>query len=235
MNIGKLISIAGAFALISIMSLGCTKAADSGTRSSSGANGSTVVADSDAGPNVVLTVTADALLRETYATVGELNKSSAVDAVAKGRVSATQDIFLEGVAYRLLTVDVAKTFKGTLPERIKVYEDGGYVKLKDMLKEASAHLDASTYTGRQIEEGVVDVVFMGARHSQVGDEVVLYLRKNPNASQGDSYQLVSSVQGRLTLNKKTAKYERPSGPETTEGFQDEIAAAELESGLLEVK
>lgn len=235
MRIARILAPMGVLVLVALAFIAYTNTSQPKTVSSAGSKAPTSAVDSRPKPNVVYTVTADALLREDYATIAELNKSDVVDAVVKGRVTATEDVYAEGIANRVLTVEVGKRFKGSTTATVRVYEDGGYVKLKDMLPDIAAHLDPSAFTDDQIENGVVDVIFMGAPHSEVGDNVILYLKKNPNASQADSYQLVSAMHGRFILNSKSGDYERSAGIEAAPGFQKRIPARELEAALSDAR
>lgn len=235
MKIAKHLALLGILTIAVLAASGCTARADSPSSSSSAGGRPVTAAESSSGRKVVFTVEGDALLRESFSTIGEMSRSDAVRTIVRGKVTATDDVYSEGIANRILTVDVTKKYKGESPATIRVYEDGGYVRLKDMLPDLSARGQTSTFTPQQIEEGIVDVVFMGAEHSQVGDVVVLFLRENPNPSQGDSYQLVSAVQGRLTLNKKNGQYERPSGREAAPGFQGTIGTVDLENELAKAR
>lgn len=180
--------------------------------------------------DVVYELSTDASLKYDYATIDELNKSDVVDAIVKGTVTDTQDSYIEGVAYRVLTVDVQRIFRGETASRITVYEDGGYVRVKDMLPELQGRMDTTSLTPEQVENGVVDVRFLGAPHSQVGDTVLLYLLVNPNKSQGDSYQMVSSVHGRFTLDAGTGEYARPVDADRP-GFENRRQVEALEGEL----
>jgi hypothetical protein len=66
-------------------------------------------------------------------------------------------------------------------------------------------------------KGLVDFRFMGARHSEVGDEVVLFLGKNSNTGTpiDTEYFIVSGVHGRFTLDSKTGQFMRALGNEST--------------------
>lgn len=160
------------------------------------------------GRNILYTVNADAALKQMYPTIDELNNSNAADAIIKGTVSDVQNVYIGGVAYSVLTIDVLKSYKGNPAKTIKVYEDGGYVKIKDMLDELQGHIDVNSLSQEQIENGVVDVRFFNAPHSTPGQQVILYLVKNPNPLQKGSFQIVSSLYGRFTLDKSDGYYKR---------------------------
>lgn len=159
-------------------------------------------------PNVVYTTSAEASLKHDYETVAELNKSDAVQAIVKGTVTATQDTYKDEYARRLLTVDVQKCFKGQTPSTIQVYEDGGLVPVKLLLPELEAKGVAGDLTQEQIDTGTVDVRFLGATHSEVGDKVMLYAYDNLNPGEEGTYLLVSCTHGRFTFNATNGKWER---------------------------
>lgn len=159
-------------------------------------------------PDVLYTTSAVASLKHDYDTIAEFNKSDAVEAIVKGTVTATQDVYQDEYARRLLTVDVQKCFKGQTPSTIQVYEDGGLVPIKLLLPELQAKGVAGDLTQQQIDTGVVDMRFLGAAHSEVGDKVLLYLYSNPNPGEEGTYQLVSCTHGRFTLNGTTGQWER---------------------------
>jgi hypothetical protein len=65
---------------------------------------------------------------------------------------------------------------------------------------------------------VVDFRFMGAEQSAVGDEIVAFLRPDPNLGRSGAYQLVSSVHGLLKLDRKANTYHR-LGDEKRPGYE----------------
>jgi hypothetical protein len=160
--------------------------------------------------DVLYTTSAEASLKHDYDTIAELNKSDAVEAIVEGTVTATQDVYKDEYARRLLTVDVQKCFKGQTKSTIQVYEDGGLVPIKLLLPELQAKGVAGDLTQQQIDSGVVDMRFLGATHSEVGDKVLLYLYSNPNPGEEGTYLLVSCTHGRFTLNGSTGQWERVS-------------------------
>lgn len=182
----------------------------------------------DLAGHVVMTVAEDAVLKQFYSTVDELNKSSYVDAIVEGTVSNVRYEYIDEVTYSILTVQVSQVFKGSVPQTITVWEDGGYVKLKDMLGEFKGHADTSTFTEDQLD-GTVDVRFFDAPHSNVGDEVILYLWKNPNKSEAGSYMMVSSVFGRFILDKQTGNFERPTEASMT--IEWSVPRSKMEASL----
>jgi hypothetical protein len=84
------------------------------------------------------------------------------------------------LAFRVLTVDVTRVIHGQVGKQISVLEDGGvvpYAAVKDYL---GSKVGAPSGPARA--DGYVDFRFMGARHSEVGDDVLLF----PFARGGDA-------------------------------------------------
>lgn len=200
---------------------------------------------------VVISADMSASLKYIYYTTDELIESDRVETIVKGRVLSTKDVFLptDHLALRALRVQIEESYKGQPAAQITVYEDGGVITLKDALADVEGHFDPSTLSNEEIANTVVDYRFEGASHSEVGDQVILFLRANPNPSQRDSYQIVMSVYGRFTLDETTGEYVRPdmshgaAGPETGEAavgaesgesgpdFQTRVASTVLEEKL----
>ena len=157
-------------------------------------------------PKILYTVDTDAALKHMYLTIDEFNESSAVDAIVKGTISDVEYVYISNCAYSILTVDVSTSYKGNNSGVIKVYEDGGLVKLKDMVDSRKDN----SLTADQLNNGVVDVKFFKTPHSKVGQEVMLYLTKNSTPLPTDSYRIISSLYGRFTLDKADGKYKRPA-------------------------
>lgn len=202
---------------------------------SAAANGVTTVSTADnSGGHVVIEVTSDAMLKHYYTSIDELNKATDVDAIVRGVIAVTRDVYESGLAYRVLTVDVTESYKGEPAHEITVYEDGGVVPLKEALPDMAGHYDPASLSEKDVESGLVDFKFMGADHSQVGDKVILYMRKNPNPSQGGSYQLIMSVFSRFKLNEATSMYVRPA-MEGAADFESTMAKDVMETALDKLK
>ncbi|MCM8709459.1 hypothetical protein M2651_00280 [Clostridium sp. SYSU_GA19001] len=159
-------------------------------------------------PNILFTVTADASLKHIYSTVDEFNKSDAVDTIVKGTITNIEYVYVSGLAYSILTINVLQSYKGNCAKTIKVYEDGGYVKVKDKLDELKKHIDVEKLTQEQIDNGVIDIKFFNAPHAKKGQQVILYLTKNIAPLPTDSYRIVSSLYGKFTLDKSDEMYKR---------------------------
>lgn len=154
--------------------------------------------------NILYTINSEASLKRMYSTIDEFNESDAVETIVKGVITNVEYTYQSNLAYTILTLDVQDTYKGESSNVIKVYEDGGYVKLKDM---KDSFKDAS-FTQEQLDKGLVDVRFFNSPHSKVGEEVVLYLTKNSEPLPIDSYRIVSSLYGKFVLDKTDGKYKR---------------------------
>lgn len=185
-------------------------------------------------PNVLYTTSSEASLQHDFDTIAELNKCDFVDAIVKGTVTATKDVYEDDYAMRLLTVDVQKCFKGQTATTIQVYEDGGLVPVKLLLPEMQIHGGGNNLTQEQIDTGVVDVRFLGAPHSEVGDTVLLYLYNNPNAGHEGTYQLVSCTHGRFILNAKSQNWERVAAPGRP-NYQASMGKSALEAELQDLQ
>lgn len=190
--------------------------------------------------DVLFTVNSEVALKHRFSTIDEFNNSNVVDAIVKGRISNIEYVYIGHVAYSILTVDVLKSYKGNTAKTIKVYEDGGYVKIKDMLDDLRAHFDVNSLSTEQIENGVVDVKFFNAPHATVGQQVILYLSQNTDFRR-DSFSITSSLYGKFTLDKTDGKYKRlPLDPKEysatdVANWEASILEAELENKLSKTK
>ena len=161
--------------------------------------------------DIVMVVDGEASLKEDYATIRELAASKNLVAVVRGTVSATRDVYLERFVFRLLTVTVTEGLRGQTESQISVLEEGGVVPYALAAKDIPPK--DSDPAGPRTTEGYLDFRFMGARHSEPGDEVVLFLGLNPN--QGTvietTYNMISSVRGRFTFDTTSNAYIRSLG------------------------
>lgn len=161
--------------------------------------------------DIVMVVEGEASLKEDYATIKELAGSRNVVAVVRGTITRTRDVYLERFGFRILSVDVTEHLRGQTGKQISVLEDGGIVPY------TTAAADMPRKDGdpssRHNPTGFVDFRFMGARHSEAGDEVVLFLGVNPNKGTviETEYNVVSSVRGRFTLDANTKTFVRTQG------------------------
>lgn len=165
----------------------------------------------DDAKDIVMVVDGQASLKEDYATIRELAASKNLVAVVRGTISATKDVYLELFAFRILTVNVTEGLRGQAEAQITVLEEGGVVPYalaaKDIPpKDGDPHPTRST-------EGFIDFRFEGARHSEPGDEVILFLGLNPNRGTviETTYNMISSVHGRFTYDTKTNAFVRSLG------------------------
>lgn len=159
---------------------------------------------------VIATFNTEASLKEFYPDITDMLNSKRLVAVVTGTVIGTSYTYKEYVARTKLKVNVTKTIWGDAPKTIAVWEDGGYVPAK--LVEQEIKEKYPELQGSATDSDVVDMTFEGARHAKVGDEVLLFLTKNPNANATGSYFTVSSVYG--VLLKAGSNYERmtPASP-----------------------
>lgn len=184
--------------------------------------------------DIVMVLDGEASLKEDYATIRDLAGSKNLVAVVRGTVSATRDVYLERFAFRLLTVTVAEGLRGQAESQISVLEEGGVVPY------ALAAKDFPPKDGdpavRRNTEGYLDFRFMGARHSEPGDEVVLFLGLNPNRGTviETTYNMISSVHGRFTFDTKSNAYVRSLGSpdrDLRSGFLKSTGLEELKAQI----
>jgi len=185
------------------------------------------------GREIVMVVDSEAALREDYSSIRELAASTSVVAIVRGVVSATRDVYSDRLAFRILTVDVTQVIRGQVGRQISVLEDGGVVPYAAVKDDLGTKDNAPTAPART--DGYVDFRFMGARHSEAGDDVVLFLGVNPNSGTAidSEYYIVSSVHGRFTLDPTTRAFVR-GGSEANEGLPGFVTSADLETITSEV-
>lgn len=232
----KTIRVAAVAALLVPAAFGCASGADTmdpgATTTSAGTAVSTTLTGS--GGRVVYEADSSAMLKDYYMTIDELSTAGNVDAIVKGKVLSTQDVFEDNCPLRILTVKVQKAYKGDPEDQITVYENGALVPLKEVLPLLEGHYDPASLSQEDIEHGLVDYRFEGAEHSEAGDQVILYLCKNPNPSQAGSYQIVMSVYGRFKLDKGGNKYVRQE-MRGNPSFETERPKEDMEATLDKLK
>lgn len=180
--------------------------------------------------NVLFFFTGDAVLKHLYTTIDEMNESDAVENIIKGIITDIDYIYTDGLASSILTVNVLDSYKGSTTKEIKVYEDGGYVKVKDMIDEFNRKgMDLEKDLSKeQIENGLVDMKIFNAPHSEEDQQVILYLNKNKHNNFIDnSYSIISSVFGKFTLDENTGQYKRLSNTDIP-NFEDSISKEKME-------
>lgn len=180
--------------------------------------------------NIVYTINTEASLKHMYKTIDEFNKSDAVDTIVKGNIVNVEYTYIGGCSYSILTVDVLNSYKGNNVKTIKVYEDGGYVKVKDMIDK----LKGNSLSQEQIDKGVIDIRFFNTPHSQVGQQVILYLTKNSSPLPTDSYRIISSVYGKFVLDSIDGKYKRApldTADSTVSNYEQSILKVNMENKL----
>lgn len=152
----------------------------------------------------------DASLVVLHRTLNEYYKDDRVNAIVEGKISNIEYTTVSDLIYTVVTVDVLREIKGETENKIFVYEDGGFAKFKDVIDVFRGHVDMSKLTAEQIENGLVEDKMFGAPHSETGQQVVLFLVKNPNIGSDPTrtYRVVSSVYGKLILDKQKGAYQR---------------------------
>jgi hypothetical protein len=161
--------------------------------------------------DIVMVVDGEPSLKEDYATIRELAASKNLVAVVHGTISATRDVYLERFAFRILTVNVTEGLHGHAEAQITVLEEGGVVPYALAAKDIPPK-DFDPHTPRSTA-GNIDFRFLGARHSEPGDEVILFLGLNPNRGTviETTYNMISSVHGRFTYDTKSSAFVRSLG------------------------
>ncbi len=161
--------------------------------------------------DIVMVVDGEPSLKEDYATIRELAASKNLVVVVRGMISATRDVYLERFAFRILTVNVTEGLHGQAEAQITVLEEGGVVPSALAAKDIPPK-DFDPHTPRSTA-GNIDFRFMGARHSEPGDEVILFLGRNPNTGTiiETTYNMIKSVHGRFTYDTKSNAYVRSLG------------------------
>lgn len=185
--------------------------------------------------NILITSNSEALYKILHPTIDEYYKDDAVDAIVEGTITDV-DYYAystDNAAKTLLTINVSKSIKGNTTKTIKVYEDGGYIKFKDVIGEFDGHIDVKKLTKEQIENGIVDIKFENAPHSKADQTVVLFLNRNPNVGQTDTFQIVSGPYGKFTLDINDGNFKRIS-LNAKEEASDTDSQSRLKQGNLPV-
>ena len=188
-----------------------------------------------AGRRIVMTVASDPSLKYNFPTISELAASSVTKAVVEGTVTEVEDIYVDGVAYRVLTVDVKESRKMKVGKAVTVYEDGGVVPYAEILPELQAH--SKVKLPPAASDAYVDVRFLGAQHTEVGNEIVAFVQPNPNSRDliPADYQLIGSVQGLLVRDASTGLYlRRGVGEKASAGVERSLSRASLDATLTKV-
>lgn len=178
---------------------------------------------------VVATMNAEATLKDTFVNVDDMVSSKRVDTIVRGKVVAVTYESPDGLASTVLQVAVAETYAGNVGKTITVHEDGGYVKASDII--AESHEKDPTVKIDLDPNGFVDNRFEGADHLVIGDDVILFLMKDPNVGREGDFMEVGSVYGRFKLDK--------SGSHVRGGSDAEMAAtltpAQLKSKVAQLR
>jgi hypothetical protein len=146
------------------------------------------------------------LLKRHFDTVAEMARTPYTTAIIRGVVRGTKDIYVEQVAYRVLTVEVTKSYKQPIVGTVTAYEDSGLVPYELVRPE----LVERGWTGGAVppaEPGdVVDFRFADAPHTEVGDAVVMFVQRNPNSREliPADWQLGSYVRRGISADARPA-------------------------------
>ena len=171
-----------------------------------------------------------------YRNLDELIASDLTELIIQGRVVGYRDVLLyDESAFRVLEVEVQQSFKGKSASKVYVYDEGGIIPLKDALSVVGvgAHINLSALSEQQLVDSVVDFRPQAGEHLKVGDNVVMFLCRNPNKVPEEvSYMSVMSAYGRYTLDPATGQYVRPDfGVLPGGGFETQVSAREMEAKL----
>jgi hypothetical protein len=211
----------GSILLCLVMATGCSSSSSGPTTPVGQASAPTTAEPRD----IVMVVNSEAVLKEDYLTIKELAGSKNIVAIVRGTVTGTRDVYVSQFAYRILSVSVTETLRGQVGEEISVLEDGGVVPYSAVLPDLVYKFGA-TPSGPSNPNGYVDFRIMGSRHSEVGDEVVVFLGKNINSGTpiDTEYFIISGGHGRFTLDTTTGQFVRGVGTDTPAGF---VTSADL--------
>ena len=182
----------------------------------------------------------DAALKEVYNTAAELAKSNSVTAIVKGTVSDVSYVYLEHCPFTIFSLNVEKCYKGTVDDKIIVYEDGGYVPYSELKDDIEEHIEP----GEQVpsDDCAMDMVFMNAEHIKEGDTIIAYLQPTSFPMERGSYQYVSSVFGRyilrdsiyfrtdLDIHDEGGMTNKLPGPSSS-GFETAVQEQDMENSL----
>lgn len=145
-------------------------------------------------------IDSEAAMSRMYYNIDDLGDSEAAEVIVKGTVCNIEYEYLEHCAFTKYTLNVEKCYKGSVPEQICIYEDGGYIPMSELSADISDHIDVED---AEISNYVMDMTFMGAEHVEEGDTIIAYLHSTSEPMESGSYQYVSSVFGRFILKGQT--------------------------------
>lgn len=159
---------------------------------------------------VVATIDSEALLKNNARTLAQLVASPELALVVRGFVQKVDYTREHGLEDTVMTVDVTRVLRGHASNTVVVHEDGGFVLARQLEAENVDKFPGSKPSGRPGD--MVDIQFEGAAHPVVGDDVVLFLSRDPNAGREGQYQEVGSVYGRFVLGKAGRYVRQGSDP-----------------------
>lgn len=185
--------------------------------------------------HIVRAVDSDASLKHDFNTISDMAKSPITEAVLVGTVVKTKDLYIDGLAHRVLDVQVGDSYKKWIGKSVSVYEDGGIVPLETALPDIKDHSDVPLTAG---PNDYIDMRFMGAQHTEAGDRIIAFVRSNPNNKSliPADFQLAASLQALLVQTPNSTEYIRrgidPKDQRTAEtSIPASVVAKQLEMAV----
>ncbi len=105
-----------------------------------------------------------------------------------------------GTTYTLVTLQIDETIRGDVRGSISYMELGGFIKASDL---SAINGPKDGVPSASPDDGWVDVQFLGATHSEIGDEQVVFLRSNSQFG----YEVLQGPYGRYVWNPARALWE----------------------------
>ena len=105
-----------------------------------------------------------------------------------------------GTTYTQVTLQIDETIRGDVRGSISYMELGGFIKASDL---SAINGPKDGVPSASPDDGWVDVQFLGATHSRVGDEQVVFLRSNSQFG----FEVLQGPYGRYTWNPARALWE----------------------------
>jgi hypothetical protein len=174
---------------------------------------------------VVNTINQNASLVEPYAKIVDLVQAKEADCLVVGEVIAVDFFDWDSIAFTTTTIEVDNAIRGKVEGKIMVRETGGYRLASDVAAE-----NADKFPDRETQKfgstDYVDIKFMGAKHPQIGDRVIMPLRIDPDSrnSKSITYVPVGAATGRLTISADGKTIKR-AGSE--HGWESETPTTQL--------
>ncbi len=185
-----------------------------------------VAGSSRAAPGPVsATFGSSAALKHNFETIEELATAPEVEAIVIGKISNVSYESQEGWAKTVLTVEVSKALHGTTMSTVVASEDGGFLRASEVMAEIA---EKYPELDQKIDpQSYVDMIFEGAAHPRVGEEVLLFLWHDPNPGHEGDFMEIGSVYGRFTRGSD-GQFHRAGD---TTGMEPTVSLSELEAML----